>query len=295
MSELPPSLCYYGSYKGALQILQHSMLPLFLADELGDPFLPSQFSEMRFDCQDLFEKSVKYMTAAILGKSPPTGNPNHPLQKAIRRWRGENRFSDETEIRDSLVGLLPAMVEKQFNYAKDIHDSWLVFIKNKRILPLFENSNNPELWLLEANRYSGVVIKFRCDEDSIFEHCSPVHYDKIPATTVKIGDCVNQMAGEINEIESDYQKTALTQNYQYRTQKEWRMVVDKQLDDELSISVPKGLIQSVYIGAAVARIKTENLVKTVKKIDSKINIYQAKCADNSYEFQYQKISDEKTE
>ena len=56
MLELPPSLAYFGSYQGAAKVLQHQMLPLFQADQLNDPFLPNQNSELQFDCQELFEK-----------------------------------------------------------------------------------------------------------------------------------------------------------------------------------------------------------------------------------------------
>lgn len=289
MLELPPSLAYFGSYQGAAKVLQHQMLPLFQADQLNDPFLPNQNSELQFDCQELFEKTVKYMTSSILGKSPPRGNPNHPLQKAIRRWRGENRFNDEAEIRESLVGLLPAMVEQQFNDALQIHREWLAYVANKQLLPLFADSNNPELWLVEADRYAGVVIKFRCEEDSIFERCVPVHYDKHPAKTVRITDCVEYMVGELNEIEVDFQKILTTQNYRFRTQKEWRLIVDQQITADRHINVAKELIQSIYIGAAVAPIQAEKLAMSAHQLNPKINVYQAVCSDYSYEFNYQKM------
>jgi len=288
MSDLPSSLSYYGSFKGAMQILKHQSIPLFQADELRDPFLPNQFSELGFDCQELFEQSVKYMTSAILGKAPPKGNPNHPLQKAIRRWRGENRFSDEAEIRDSLIGLLPAMVEKSFNDAKEIHSDWQAFIENKRLLPFFESSNNSELWLSEAEHYSGVVIKFKCIEESIMENCLPVHYSRQPARTVNINDCVNLMVGDINEMPTDFTQLILTQNYQFRSQKEWRMVVDKLPNEEFCLDFPAELIQSVYLGAAVPKVKAEQLSVIAKELSSNINVYKAVCSDNSYDFQFEK-------
>lgn len=288
MADLPPSLAYYGSYQGVMQILKHQSLPLFQADQIPDPFLPNQYTRLDFDCQALFERSVKYMTSAILGKSAPRGNPNHPLQKAIRRWRGENRFNDESEIRDSLVGLLPAMVEKEFNHAKEIFEEWLAFVKNKRMLPLFENANNSELWLLEAARYSGVVIKFKVAEDSIFENCQPVKYSRQPPRPVHINNCVDLMMGELNEMPDDLTSLLLTQNYQFRTQKEWRLIVDQQPDDDLVIDFPIELIQSIYLGASVPKLKSQQMCEIAKKLNSNMNVYQAVCAENSYDFQYEK-------
>ncbi len=292
MADLPPSLAYYGSFQGVMQILKHQSLPLFQADELRDPFLPNKFTNLDFDCQALFERSVKYMTSAILGKGAPKGNPNHPLQKAIRRWRGENRFNDEAEIRESLVGLLPAMVEKSFNHAKEIHLEWLEFIENKRILPFFESANNPELWLLEAERYSGVVIKFKCAEESIFRSCMPVFYGKKPPKTVNIGDCVDFMVGDINEMAIDFTKLLLTQNYQFRSQKEWRLVIDRNPEEELCLEFSSDLIQSIYIGAAVPIVKAEQICEFAKNLDDKINVYKAVCSENSYEFIFEKQNNE---
>jgi hypothetical protein len=288
MADLPPSLAYYGSYQGAMQILKHQSLPLFQAEQIPDPFLPNAHSRLDFDCQALFECSVKYMTSAILGKSAPRGNPNHPLQKAIRRWRGENRFNDEAEIRDSLVGLLPAMVEKQFNLAKEIFDEWLVFVETKRMLPLFENANNSELWLLEAARYSGVVIKFKVAEESIFEQCEPIKYNRLPPKPVSINNCVDLMMGELNEMPKDFMSLLLTQNYQFRTQKEWRLVVDRQPGDELVIDFPTELIQSIYLGASVPKLKSEQMCEVAKNLNSNMNVFQAVCAENNYDFQYEK-------
>ena len=290
MADLPPSLAYYGSFQGVMQILKHQSLPLFQADELRDPFLPNKFTQLDFDCQALFERSVKYMTSAILGKAAPKGNPNHPLQKAIRRWRGENRFSDEAEIRESLVGLLPAMVEKAFNNAQEIHAEWLNYVENKRLLPFFENANNSELWLLEAERYSGVVIKFKCAEDSIFEQCTAVRYGKKPPKTVSIGDCADLMVGDINEMPADFEKLLLAQNYHFRAQKEWRLLLERTSEDELCLSFPCELIQSIYIGAAVPSTKVELLSELAEQLGSKINVYRSVCSDTSYEFNFEKLN-----
>jgi len=289
MIDLPPSLAYYGSCQGVIQLLEHQSLPLFQASEMRDPFLPNEKTELDFDCQELFERSVKYMTSAILGKSAPKGNPNHPLQKAIMRWRGENRFADEAEIRDSLLGLMPAMVEKSFNDAKETHQEWRVFIQNKRMLPFYESTNNADLWQLEAERYSGVVVKFKCADDSLFEQCLPVNYSKLPPKTVSIESCVELMVGELNEMSTDFMKLILTQNYQYRTQKEWRLIVDRLPEDEYCLSFPSELIQSIYMGASVPSDKKEQISAMAKSLGEKIHLYQAICSDNSYEFRFEKL------
>ena len=290
MIDLPPSLAYYGSCAGIVQILEHNSLPLFQAHEMRDPFLPNKNSELGFECQDLFESSVKYMTAAILGKSAPRGNPNHPLQKAIMRWRGENRFADEAEIRDSLIGLMPAMVEKSFEHAKEIHQKWLAFIENKRILSFYESYSDEGLWLSEAEHFSGAVIKLKCADGSVLEQCLPVKYSRLPSQIVGVEPTVELMVGELNEMPTDFNSLILAQNYQSRAQKEWRLVVDRLPDDEFCLNFSSDLIQSVYIGAMASMAEQEKIGDLIKKLGRKINLYRAVCRETCYGFRFEKLS-----
>ncbi len=292
MADIPQSLVYYGTFQGVLQILEHQTLPLFQAEDIPDPFLPNGLTELDFDCQALFERTVKYMTSAILGKGAPRGNPSHPLQKAIRRWRSENRFNDEAEIRESLVGLLPAMVEQSHNRASEIHADWRSFVLKKRLLPFFQNNTDIMLWLLEADRHAGAAIKFKCEEGSVFDHVQPVAYSKIPPKPVKISDCVDVMVGDSQEMPEDFLKLLLTQDYRFRSQKEWRLMVDSSAENEVGLDFPRSLIQSVYVGAGVAKEKAEQLFTRVKQLDDKINLFQATCGDTNYDLQFEKQNDE---
>ncbi len=289
MVETPASLVYYGSFKGALQILKHRSLPLFKAEDMRDPFLPSSNSQLGFDCQELYERAVKYMTAAIFGKSPPNGNPNHPLQRAIRRWRSEDRFSDEAEIRESLVGLLPAMVEQSYNNAKDILNQWLDYVENKRLLPLYASASDANLWLLEGEHYSGVAVKFKCDSDSIFGECLPVKYSPHPAKPMDMDTCMKLMVGELQELEQDNQELLLTQNYQFRKQKEWRLIVEREEDDEFCLDFPIELLQSVYIGVSVPTEEAEKIYKLAKELNPSISVFKGVCSQTGYQFHFEKM------
>ncbi len=235
------------------------------------------------------------MSAAILGKSPPKGNPNHPLQKAMKRWRGENRFNNEDEIRASLLGLLPAMVEQSFNKAKESNEQWLSFAENKCLLPFFESVNDQDLWMLEANRHAGVAIKFRCMEDSIFENCFAVNYSRKPDKPVEINDYVDLMIGEKQEIEQDFQQLLLTQNTKYRLQKEWRLLIDRNTQEDSYLNIPANLIQSIFVGAMVPKAKADQLLQFInqlnkdEKLSKPINVHVAKCSNLSYELNFEKL------
>jgi len=289
MSETPASLVYYGSLKGAQQILKHQSLPLFMAQDMRDPFLPNRDSQLGFDCQELYERAVKYMSAAIFGKSAPQGNPNHPVQKAIRRWRSEDRFSDEAEIRESLVGLLPAMVEQSYNNAKGFLKQWLDYVENKRILPLYESSSDTDLWMLEGEHYTGVVIKLKCADGSIFEQSLPVYYARKPAKPIDMDTCLALMVGELQEFEQDTQRVLLTQNYQFRKQKEWRLIVEREEDDEFCLDFPKELLQSIYIGVSVSQVDAEKIYKLDKNLSPSIVVYKGICSNSDYQKHFDKM------
>ena len=289
-NDLPTSLVYFGTCAGVLQILKHKRLPLFRLPSLKDPFCPSPDLPMNFSKQDLFEDSVKSMTASILGKEAPRGNPNHPLQKAISRLRGEQRFSTEAEIRESLENLLPAMVEQTYAIATQIHREWQDFVKVKAILPLYKNHEDSLLWYTEGKKYSGVAIRFKNEEDGPLESCMSVDYSKTPLSTVRIKDTVDLLTGMSQELPRDFDSTLTRQNSLFRTQKEWRLILDRDKPEEMYVEYSAKLIQSIYIGPLVGEDKVQQILDYSKITNEKTNVYRAQVLDRAYELDFVKIN-----
>ena len=288
-NNLPNSLVYFGTCAGVLQILRHKRLPLFRIPSLKDPFLPSPSQPISFSKQELYEESVKFMSAAILGKEMPRGNPNHPLQKAIARWRGEERFSSESEIRESLENLLPPMVEQTYAEANSIHRQWQDFIKHKAMLPLFVNYDDPMMWYNEGRKYAGVAIRFKVAEDSPFEQCSAVSYSQQPISTVSLRDTRDLLVGMAQELIKDFDSTMIRQSSVFRSQKEWRLILEKEKPEELYFEYSINLVQSLYIGPLVDEDKVQQLKEYTQLVNKNINIYQAKCSDIKYELDFVKL------
>ena len=291
MSDLPATLTYFGNLQNISQVINKLALPLKQAHQLANPFLPDRNTEMAFSVKELFDASVKQIAHAILGRSAPRGQPNHPLQKAVMRWRMENRFNDESEIKEALQGLLPAMVEKTFNHAKENHQEWIDYVSSKRLVTLFEKYQELELWEAASIQHKGAAIKFKCEEDSIFDFCEPAVYSKIPATTVDLKSYIEHMMGIIPEIEFDPQQTLLAQNYAKRGFKEWRLLVDDNEFEEQWIEFPLELIQSVYIGALVPEKTAEQLKNHLAKLNPNINVFQGHCRANEYSIEFDRISE----
>ena len=292
MTDLPATLTYFGSLKGISQVLTKSALPLIEVNQLNDPFLPDKNTLIPFSVEELFESAVKYITQAILGRSPPRGQPNHPLQKAIMRWRMENRFSDEAEIREALLGLLPAMVEKTFNQARENHQQWIEFVRSRRIVPLFEKFLELTLWERQGFAHKGAAIKFKINDAPLFSYCTAVRYQKKPAITVDSQQYIEHMAGAIPELEFEPKNILLTQNYALRQLKEWRMVFDHNEHDTQWMDFSARQIQSVYIGALVSPTSAEQLKNHIAKLNPLINVYQLRCKQFEYGLDLHKISEE---
>lgn len=293
MTEQPNSLTYYSSLNVISQVLTKSSLPLLEAHQLNDAFLPDKDSVMPFTLKELYDLAVKVIVSAILGKTAPRGQPNHPLQKAIMRWRLENRFNDEAEIKEALVGLLPSMVEQILNEAKKSHEDWLTYVSSKRILPLFEKFQLLELWEEKGFGLKGAAIKFKCPDGSVFSGCLPLNYTKVPATTVNAKSYIDQMLGIIQKVEFDPQNILLTQNYSRRQFKEWRLIVTNDLENEkeMRLAFSPDLIQSVYLGALVSDLNAEKLKNHLARINPKVNLFHLRCKKNEYDLEFQKISD----
>jgi len=289
MTELPSTLTYFGSLSTISQVLTKSSLPLLKASQLQDPFLPDACSGMPFTAKDLFDTSVKYIAGAIFGKTAPRGQPNHPLQKAIMRWRMENRFNDELEVKEALQGLLPAMVDKSFGDAMSVHMNWIQYVSSMRIVPFYERFQELDIWETKGLALKGAAIKFKCLEDSIFSQCSPANYKKIPAVTVDVMAYVEEMTGVSPEVEHDYKEVLLTQNYVHRKDKEWRMLVNESV--EPSIAFPAELIKSVYLGAQVSDVNVDKLTKHLAKLYPQVNVYQAKCKTREYDLEFVRLNE----
>jgi hypothetical protein len=286
MQELPTHLTYFISLSGISKILANSSLPMFELDQLNDPFLPDKNGSLKLDIQQFFDSSVKAISHGILGKSPPRGQPNHSLQKAIMRWRAEERFNNVDEIKVALQGLLPAMVELEFNKIKKLHAEWIDFANDSLLLPFFERYQDLVLWEKYGNNHSGLAIRFKCEEDSFFEHCQPVIYSKSPAKTIDVKAHIEFMMGGVNEVEFSPKDILLHQDYNQRLYKEWRLIRCHDEDNENYLSFPIRLIKSIYIGALVSDTNAEQLKKHIVKMYPKIKLYRAYPNDSDYSLKF---------
>lgn len=290
MNDLPTTLTYFGTLHSVSQVLNKSALPLHEIHQLNDPFLPDANSALNFTAEELFAAAVKYISHAVLAKNAPRGQPSHPLQKAIARWRLENRFNNEAEINVALQSLLPSMVEQSFLEAKSQHRQWLSYASSMRIVSLYEKFQELDLWERSVFQHKCAAIKFQVDEKSIFKNCKAVKYLKTPAVTVNQHAFVEHMVGAAPAADFEPQQILLTENYKDRGLKEWRLLIDSNEYEEAWIEFSFSLIKSVYLGALVPENTVDQFKFHITKLNPKINLYQATCRKSEFELDFIKIN-----
>ena len=184
------------------------------------------------------------------------------------------------------------MVEMSYKEAKECHEEWLNYVSMNHVVPLFEKFQDLALWQEKGFALKGAAIKFKCPDDSIFSKSVPVNYKKVPATTVRAQSYVEQMVGDVPEVEFNPQQILLTQNYEHRKNKEWRIITDTEDD---SLAFPPNLIQSVYLGALVSDSNAEKLKNHLAKVNSTVKLYHARCKSNEYNLEFERINEVATE
>ena len=187
MNPQPTALNFFGSFAQINQILKLSALPLYESHQLKDPFIPTKTMTIEFNRTEMLESTIRRMVGLILSKSSPKGNPNHPMQKVIRRWRSEERFESEKDIRTALESLLPTVVEQNYHQAETYYEDLRQFIENQRIVRFFDNLNDIQLWNSEAQHYTGAVIRFDfSDNESFMSQLHPANYPTTPAKVLAL-------------------------------------------------------------------------------------------------------------
>ena len=100
-------------------ILENQTLRWSSPQLFDDPWELRVDPRLLFDHLSINQAMLKTATATIFTRDLPAGDLNHPLYKAIRRWRAEDRFRDEdkafgalTELLSATAGTLEAKLQK---------------------------------------------------------------------------------------------------------------------------------------------------------------------------------------
>ena len=303
MTARPPnSLVKFLSAKEAIQILQEGKIRWHSPQLSTDPFDLNADSQLAFDSNQLLTTTLKSVSSMIFSRDNPKGLPNHPLIKAVRRWRAENRFGSEEEVEDAMGELLGTIIEQQKEKIKTVILDWQDFIRSTRMLSLVEKHTDIFLWERLAAEHTGVAIRFLCEEDGMImsSHLEKVKYtdhrSQITTLAEQVGTIIGQTAVDPQE---NFLERLSTRPRTESREREWRCF--KQLDHhqthpdspeeswQTDIAFAPNEVSRLYFGLKTSERDKQELINALKPYKS-TKVLTAKIHSNLYSLEFDNVS-----
>ncbi len=127
------SLYKFASAEFGELILSTGKLRWSSPELFDEPWAVKYDPKLGFDHVIVCKTMLKVAVSMIFTREMPNGNQEHPLYKAIKRWRLEDRFKDEVEAYDALSELLAPTPDTLNEKLKHIVTAWKVQVANSRI------------------------------------------------------------------------------------------------------------------------------------------------------------------
>jgi hypothetical protein len=284
----PDSLYYFCSPSTALEALSQSKLPWSQLPNRSGLDLSCE-TPLGFDIETLQRSSIKLAISLIFGREEPKGET--PLIAAVRRWRGEQRFSTAEEAEPVLNELLGKMVDHRQGEIEKLMQEWRSYSRDSRFCSLFEKPDAQELWHHRAQACTGLAFKFTPSEDSHFEDLHPVQYgtDKPEITTLK--DQMGTLFYNIRDKSKDqFQQKSLQRSTIFKAEKEWRKFqsADEQ-EDGLAFETRE--LKAIYLGPCITTDARQSIMELVQAQWPNIRLYQAQFSKAKFSIVFDAIGE----
>ncbi|MEM9102618.1 MAG: hypothetical protein AAGB12_09870 [Pseudomonadota bacterium] len=295
-TDLPSSLVIFDGPTNIKAILRSSIIPWKRLDMLGDPFQPGLAVELPFTRGELLEACIKEAIAMIFGLTHPQGLRQHNIQKAIKRWRQEDRFDNEDEARSALHELLLPLIEQHFEQLAILMESWQEYADKTRLLRLFQNHTALSLWENFTNHHRGAALRFRCDDDTTIASAQPVRYASQPKMLIEMKQEVDLLLGNDEITRDNLQDFLMTRNRELKNEKEWRSF--KQADtSEITQQLIKtpfeaSELSTIYLGACMTESDHQLILELVKTHYPHTKVYKAKPKSRHFELSFIELDNE---
>ena len=297
----PESLYKYATTDQAETILATNKLRWSSPELFDEPWAIKLDPKLGFDHLAINKAMLKTAVSMIFTRDMPSGNLEHPLYKAIRRWRSEDRFHDELEAFGALSELLAPTPDTLQQRLHDIVAAWKNLVANSRILCLSETNRDIHSWACYAENHRGLALKFGTDDSVCITDPKPVSYvnQRCHLTTVKeqVDDLVGiKRAAGINGLE----QKILTKNKYSASEKEWRCIrhyAEEELDCGedvedwyLDEKFDPAELQAIYFGFLMPMVSRKKIIQLVKSKYPHVVLYAAYPLEHQYDLDFEKIS-----
>jgi len=292
-SNAPISLNKFCTAQTAIDILREQALRWNAPHTFDDPFELSAQSKLPFTSNDLVDAAVLEACAMIFSRESPRGTGS--FVNAIRRWRSEERFHSQEEAEEVLKGLLPTMVNYHEEVIREVIADWRKFASALRICCFVYKSNSMPAWQIYGDHHRGVVLRFKCGDDSALTNPREMDYpNKRPEITTVKDQIGVMLAGSKHRPQDHFFEKFLTKAAVDKPEREWRCFREvggeDLMADYLSVPFRDDELTGVFYGLQTALEDRQAIFDLVKEDYSKSKVYQAVALPGQYEIDYVRVT-----
>ena len=295
----PEHLYKYASYETGLKILNSGSFRWSSPELFNEPFNIRHAPKLDFDHTSVSKAMLKAASSMIFTRDIPNGNNDHPLYKAIKRWRTEDRFHDEEEAFDALSELLAPTPESLKPKIKSMENEWGMLVEHARLLCFSDTFKDLQCWRLYAANHSGVALRFNCEKYGTLAHAQQVNYSATRNRLSTLKEQVNDLVGIQRALPTtEYASKLFIKPKTDRSEREWRCLrILKEEDLDCGEDVEDWYLDeafrpdeltAAYLGFAMPEERQSEICEIISTTYPKAVIYVASPATETYEIELQK-------
>lgn len=297
-ASVPVTLSHYVGYEQGLQALSDGKIGWLSPDLFKGPFSINSASGLEFDEAGMVEQVIQDITHMVFARDAPNSNCDHPVFKAVRRWRNEDRFQNEEEVATALKDIVPSLVQPQFAFAQHAIKEWAGFVRKTRLLLLSETIDDLGCWERKADNHRGVILRFKVLDEGMVTNPHALEYGNqwLPVTSLR--EQIKILFGEIKiEDVATAQDRLLRGPKAARSEKEWRCFYSLDADSEKPAQEEPILMRDfaeedlagVYLGVGLSREEKRKIISQVKKNYKKAKVFEGRVRQFEYALEFDKI------
>jgi hypothetical protein len=295
---LSETLIKYVSTETAEKILNTCSLRWSSPELFNEPWAVKYEPKLDFDHKIINDAMLKFAVSMIFSRDMPKGNTNHPLYKAIRRWRSEDRFKDEMEAFDALKELLAPTPETLAEKLKKIVSNWKRLIEHSRVICLSETSKDPLSWQLYGDNHKGLALRF--STQGVLANSKPIDYTAVRTSLTSVKEQVDDLVGiQRADVIDTFEDRLLSRPKSAASEKEWRNIrlfeeddLDCGEDKEdwfIDLNFEPKELRAVYFGFKMPENKRIALTELLKTSYPTATLYLSVPVEGQFEVDFVKI------
>ena len=313
--ESPISLLHFAGPEEGLKILTEGKVSWSAPHLIPDPFENSLRTGLGFDRDQLERTMIEKITEMVFSFDDPSGaGRNTPIQKAVRRWRSEDRFNNKEEVEAALIEVVPGLVDQHYQRIIGYMGRWQAFSKEVRVHRLFEDPESLSCWSEHAQSHRGLAIKFKVGDGLMVSAPKPVRYRQKREVVTSMDDQVGIILGDVAESNDGHFYNQLLAKPRYLSeQKEWRSfslpehfeltsggadeqfaypydnkpVIDENAYSQVGFTQEEVL--AVYVGSCASHETINTVLRICASKYPQMKVYLAKSNSTEFQLDFRKL------